>query len=36
MDVAPFTIAELGPKCLEPAATLKYEPLKSRITVLSL
>ena len=26
-------IAELGQKCPEAAATLKYEPLNSRITV---
>ena len=31
----PFAIAELGPKCLEAAPTLKYGPLNSCITVLS-
>ena len=31
--VVPFTIAELGQKCLEAASTLKYEPLNSCITV---
>ena len=29
-------ITELGHKCLEPAAALKYEPLNSYITVLSI
>ena len=29
-------ITKLGHKCLEPAATLKYEPLNSCITVLSI
>ena len=33
--VVPFAIAELGRKCLQPTATLKYEPLNSCITVLS-
>ena len=33
--VAPVTIAKLGKKCLEAAPTLKYEPLNSYITVLS-
>ena len=36
MYVVPFAITELGHKCLEPAATLKYEPLNSCITVLSI
>ena len=27
--VVPFAIAELGHKCLEPAATLTYEPYSS-------
>ena len=31
-----FVITKLGHKCLEPAATLKYEPLNSCITVLSI
>ena len=31
--VVPFTIAELGQKCLEAASTLKYEPLNSCMTV---
>ena len=30
-----FAIAELGQKCLEAAPTLKYDPLNSSITVLS-
>ena len=33
--VIPFAIAELVQKCLEAAPTLKYGPLKSSITVLS-
>ena len=33
--VVPFSIAELGQKCLEAAPTLKYGPLNSSITVLS-
>ena len=33
--VVPFMIAEFYQKCLEAAATLKYEPLNSCITVLS-
>ena len=36
MYVVPFAITELGHKCLEPGATLKYEPLNSCITVLSI
>ena len=32
--IVPFAIAELGHKCVEPAATLKCEPLNSCITVL--
>ena len=36
MYVVPFAIAELGHRGLEPAATLKYEPLNSCITVLSI
>ena len=31
----PFAITELGQKCLEAAPTLKYGPLNSCITVLS-
>ena len=31
--VVPFATAELGQKCLEAASILKYEPLKSCITV---
>ena len=31
----PFAMAELGHKCLEPAGTLKYEPLNNCITVLT-
>ena len=34
-DIVPFAIAELGHKCLKPAATLKYESLNSCITVLT-
>ena len=33
--VVPFALAELGQKCLEAAPTLKYGPLNSSITVLS-
>ena len=33
--VVPFTIAELGQKCVEAASTLKYEPLNSCITLQS-
>ena len=35
MCVVPFTIAELGQKCLEGAPTLKYGPVNFSITVLS-
>ena len=35
MCIVPFTIAELGQKCLEAAPTLKYGPVNSCITVLS-
>ena len=34
--VVPFTIAELGQKCLEEVSTIKYEPLNSCITVHSI